>query len=222
MNYLYALPFLVMFFCNLGHAIEPGTVTLNNQGIEKLEKKEPYFAYNLFLESLSRDPFNPWIHLNLGLAFEINKEYDKAYNEYKTAYRYAQTTEERFIALFNAGNAAAAQKKIELALENYQKALEIKADSKEAKTNIELLWQGGGGEGGQNQDNKQDSDSQNQDPNQGGSPQQEPPKPQTFEGKNLSKDDVRKILEEIKNQEQKIRAKEYEKGRKEAPKDKDW
>lgn len=208
-------------------SMDPKAVELNNQGVEKLLKEEPYAAYNLFLESLSGEPFNAKIHLNLGLSFEANKENAKAYQEFMTSFRYAETEEDKFTAAFNAGNAAAADKNIDLALKAYQLALSFKPDSEDVKKNIELLWKGGGGggEGGKDQnkgEGDQQNQDQNQDPNQESPPQKEKPKPKKFQSENLSKDDVRKILEEIKNQEQKIRAKEYDKGRKEAPKNKDW
>ena len=43
-----------------------------------------------------------------------------------------------------------------------------------------------------------------------------------FDSQNLTKEDVRKILEELKSQEQKIRAKEYGTKGKESSSDKDW
>lgn len=204
-------------------ALEPNAVDMNNQGVEKLKSEEPYSAYKLFLEALSKEPFQSSIRLNLGLSFEKGEEFKKAYKEYMTAYRYARDDQEKFIALFNAGNAAAGDKDIDLALKTYQMALDLKPDSAEVKKNIELLWKGGGGggKGGQNNQDPQNQQ-QNQDDQGEGEQPQTKPKPKPFKSKELSKDDVRKILEEIKDQEQKIRAKEFEKGRKEAPKGKDW
>ncbi|HEY1078895.1 MAG TPA: tetratricopeptide repeat protein, partial [Bdellovibrio sp.] len=46
-------------------------------------------------------------------------------------------------------------------------------------------------------------------------------KPRPFNGKELSEGDVKKILGELKQQEEKIRA-EYNKSGKEQPRDKDW
>ena len=45
--------------------------------------------------------------------------------------------------------------------------------------------------------------------------------PRVFQSHELSEDDVRKILDEIQRQEQKIRAKEHKES-KERPRDKDW
>ena len=211
----------LFFYVEALWALSPEAVDLNNGGVEKLVAEEPYAAYKLFLDALSKEAFHPGIRINLGLSFELNEEFGKAYKEYMTAHRYAKTPEEQFVALFNAGNAAAKNKNIDLALKTYQMALDLQPDSEEVKKNIELLWQGGGG-GGKGGENQQDQQDQQNQGNGKGPPQKQKPKPKKFKSKELTKNDVRKILEEIKNQEQKIRAKEYEKGSKEAPKDKDW
>ncbi len=215
---------LVIFYGPSVWAHSPSTVNNNNKGVESLLNEETQEAYRHFLKALTTEPFQSQVRINLGLVFEANKEFDKAYNEYMAAYRYANSDEERFIALFNAGNALKEAKKIDLALEVYQRALEIQPDSKEVKTNIELLWQGGGGGGDGQEENPDKGDNQNQSPEgEGQEPQQQQkPQPKEFEGQDLTESDVRKILEELKNQEQQIRAKEYEKGPKSAPKDKDW
>ncbi|MCB0407438.1 MAG: hypothetical protein KDD34_04480, partial [Bdellovibrionales bacterium] len=69
-----------------------------------------------------------------------------------------------------------------------------------------------------------EGDPQKKDQNQQGqdNKEQQKKKPKPFDSKELTKDDVRKILEEIKNQEQKIRAEVYEGQGKDKPRDKDW
>jgi hypothetical protein len=126
----------------------------------------------------------------------------------------------------------------------YQKALEIIPSSNEVKTNIELLIQQqqgqSGGEGQQNQpqqgDQQQNQDQKNQegkdqkdqkdqeqDQKEGKQKQQSQKyKPRPFNGKELSEGDVKKILGELKQQEEKIRAEYNRKDVKEQPRDKDW
>jgi Ca-activated chloride channel family protein len=207
-------------------AMELEAVDLNNEGVAAFIKEEPYTAYTKLLEALKLDPFNAIVRLNLGLSFQANEEPAKAFKEYMTASRYAIDDEQRFYALFNAGNAASADGKIPKALEAYQLALGIKPGDKEVKTNIELLWKGGGGQGqGENKDKNDQQgkgEGEQNDQNQTGPIQKPKPQPKKFDSQKLTKKDVRKILEELKNQEQKIRAKEYEKGQKEQPKTKDW
>jgi tetratricopeptide (TPR) repeat protein len=161
------------------------------------------------------------------LAFLVNKEPAKAVKSFGTAARlFDGNPEFQFYSLFNGGVAATEAGDIPGALKFYQAALELRPDSKEVKTNIELLWKGSGGQGqgqGQNQQPNQDQQ-QPKDPkdqNRDGNYDQKK-QPQPFQSKELSPEDVRKILEELKNQEQKIRAQENEQGQKEAPHGKDW
>jgi hypothetical protein len=83
---------------------------------------------------------------------------------------------------------------------------------------------GGGGGGDQKDKNQQpqqggQNQNQNPDPNQQDQPEK---KPKSFQSPDLSQDDVKRILDEIKNQEQNIRAQDYEKGAREMPRAKDW
>lgn len=124
---------------------------------------------------------------------------------------------------------------IEAALQNYQNALELRPDSVEVKTNIELLWQGGGqGKGkGEGKDKKDDPNGKEKGEGEGkGKDKRDQSKDQQYEnskptkqklgGGSLTKEQIQAILEELKNQEQKIRAEENEQGLKEAPNGKDW
>lgn len=111
--------------------------------------------------------------------------------------------------------------------------------------------QQGGGQGqGENQDSKGDQDQKNQGQGQGDQKKQDPSegdkkdeqdkkdqkekdpnqgpqksekyKPRPFKGEELSEGDVKKILGELKQQEERIRAEYNKKETKEQPRDKDW
>lgn len=218
----------------------------NNDAIEELKNERPYNAYKKLLQALNHDPFNHSIRLNLGLAFEGNEEHEKARQEYLAVAKQAEDPALRFAGWFNAARVSAHQNDIESALAYYQAALEIDPNSKEVRTNIELLWQmqqgQGGGQGQQQQNDpkgggQNKGDNQQKDPSKDESEQNEPSQdssqksgsepekkrqPRPFDSRELTKDDVRKILDEIKNQEQSIRASELEKKVKEAPRDKNW
>lgn len=204
----------------------------NNSGVDKLKSEKPLEAYRDFKESLVDDPKNGVIHLNMGLTFQLNKEYDKAIQEYSVAARESSNPEIKFDANFNAGTAATELKQYDRALAFYQAALEIQPDSKEAKTNIELLVQSkaGGGSGDDKQDDKKDGDGKSKS-NQGQG--QQPPQknnpgptnrnqPQPFKSQDLSKQDVDRLLNELKRQEEQIRGRIKEGKSQEAPPDKDW
>ncbi len=198
------------------------SVSHNRRGVGFLGEGQAYSAQNEFLKALEDEPFNANIHLNLGLAFQMNKEPDKALKEYQQAVKYAKDSDTRFFGNFNAGQVIS-DANIDLALSYYQAALEEKPDSQETKQNIELLTQQKQGKGkGDKKDDKSDSESDEdeRDPN---APRTNEPKdkPKPFDGKEMKEEDVKRILQELKNQEQSIRARQEKQG-KEAPLDKDW
>lgn len=216
----------------------------NNQGVRKFDGKRSVEAYDRFNDAMVDLPFSPEVHYNLGNSFLTNKEYDKALNEYSQATRFStgnskKERDTRFKALFNSAVVLTELKRIDEAIDQYQRALEINPDSIETKTNIELLAQSqsGGGEG-QDQEKKQDQGGDKKDQKQGQGDQdqekqqqpQQPqnqgqkpkPSPRPFKSEDLSQQDVNRILEELKRQEDSIREKMNKEGSKDAPKDKDW
>ena len=164
---------------------------------------------------------NPELQLNLGLTFEAAEQFDKAEKTYRSVLKVVDPKSPLyFAAQFNLGEVLGKQKKIDEALQAYQACLEVQPDSLEVKTNIELLFKGGqGGGDGQSQNPQQDKDQRGR--GQSDAPEQKPQQ-QSSSPKDLSKEDMKRILDEIKNQEQGIRAQEYEKNAKETAKGKDW
>ena len=164
----------------------------------------------------------------------------------------AQDRKVRFFSYFDAGVALTAAKKTDEALEAYQHALDENPDSVETKTNIELLTQNQGGGGpDKDQSDKDDKDDkkkdQKQDPKKdpkGGKDPKDPkdnkdnkqppkdpkqdqkpkekPTPRPFKSEQLSQQDVGKILDELKQQEEQIRARMQNDKVKDAPAEKDW
>lgn len=224
------------------------TIKLNREASKALQNENFQNAYEKYLSALSYDPFLSPLHLNLGLSLEALQQADKGLLSYQTAEKLAaeqQKPELLFMARFNQAQLLAKAKKVDEALAMYQKSLEVIPTSKEVKTNIELLTQSqeGGGEGeGENQEqqenkeNKDQKDQQDQDKKdekekENEDKQKEEPKkfqnspkykPRPFDGKDLSEADVKKILGELKQQEERIRAEYNRKEVKEQPRDKDW
>ena len=202
----------------------------NNKALALIKGNDPDTAESRLLKALGADPFNPILHLNLGWVFENEKKYDMAVREYESVLRPlpGRTVPDqlKFIAHFNAGNALAENKDIAGALTQYQAALDLKPDSKETKINIELLFKGGKGQGGgksgdkNNKNNSKNGQKKPNNPNQNFTNKGNP-KPQ-FNSKDLTREDVRKILEEVQSEEQKVRAREYEHQTKDTPPAKDW
>ncbi len=201
----------------------------NREGLKKFSQKSYFPAYQSFMRALQSDPMNPSLHLNLGRALEANKEFEKAEKAYLSALSLLpEDSTLRFETLFNLAGVRADLKRIDDALATYQAALALDPDSLEVKTNIELLMKGsGGGEGQEENQEQQQQKDQNQKGNRGDKPQDKPEtqkkkQPKPFESQNLTPEDVKRILDEIKNQEQSIRASEYEKGAKDSAGSRDW
>lgn len=206
------------------------TYVLNREALGQFERKNFFSAYQKFTKALEEEPLNPELQLNLARTFQENEEDEKAEKAYRAALQLLPPgSPQRFEGLFNWAIILAKMKRIDDALAAYQLALELYPDSLEVKTNIELLFQGGGGGGNGESQNQNQDQNQKGRPNKDQDPQQQPQEnkdkskqPKPFESQDLSKDDVKRILDEIKNQEQNIRAQEYEKGAREMPRAKDW
>lgn len=223
------------------------TLLLNQQAIKSLENKETQKAYLKFVEALQYDPFLSGLHLNLGFTLELTEQAEKALQAYREAEKLALASNEPmlvFVARFNQAQLLGKAKQIDAALEKYQQALEISPSSTEVKTNIELLiksQQGGDKGEGENKDSEGEQDQKNQGQGKGDQQKDQPDKedekekkenqspqksekykPRPFKGQELSEGDVKKILGELKQQEEKIRAEFNKKESKEQPRDKDW
>ncbi|MEY4617761.1 MAG: hypothetical protein RJB66_2721 [Pseudomonadota bacterium] len=183
------------------------------------------------LKALEHDPMQPELHLNLGNSLEGLGAVQKAVDAYGVAGKLTEDPSIHFQVEFNQAQALAKLKKVDEALAHYQKALEMIPDSREVKTNIELLMSSQGGKGGKDKDKDQD-----QKDGQGEGDQQKEPqkfadnKPQEKkQPQNLSQGDVKKILEELKQQEQRIRGDYYKQSQREqkqkgseGKREKDW
>ncbi|MEN0057790.1 MAG: tetratricopeptide repeat protein [Bdellovibrio sp.] len=228
------------------------TLKLNRDGNTDIQAQSYPAATAKYLEALKYDPFVGALHLNLGLTFEGTQQAEKALQSYKEAEGLAEKENNpllMFMSRFNQAQLLAKTKKIDEALALYQKALDIIPSSQEVKTNIELLTmsqsgQGGEGENQENQDSQEGQSKQNdskqekgqqkesQDKDSGKDEKQKEDKqqyqssrkyqPRPYQGQELSEGDVKKILGELKQQEEKIRAEFNKRDVKEQPRDKDW
>lgn len=214
----------------------------NEKALKALKAQDFTLATNKWAEGLSTSPGLLELHYNLGLGWQLMNRSDESVKSYNVLLKNPNAPSAlQFDSNFNMGVMYQAAKQVDLALNSYQGALDITPDSRETKINIELLiqQQQGGGQG-QNQDQSkgdkggegdQPKDPQGDKKDEGqGEEKEEPkeyaknPQPQKkqFKSEQLSQSDVNKILGEIKQQEQKIRAEYNKKESKEQPRDKDW
>jgi Ca-activated chloride channel family protein len=232
----------------------------------KAEKYEEALA--VYVDMLEKEPESPEIHSNIGVIMAQTQKPEDALKSLEHALELAKA-EKNPVALFgvqyNLGVYFGGNKKIDEALQHYQAALDIVPDSKETKTNIELLIQMNQQNQGQgdNKDQKQDQqqnqskDQQNKDGKDGQDKKDDQKdkqnkddpkkddkdkdqnkdqkdqdkkekqssakyKPRPYQGDQLSEGDVKKILGELRNQEQKIRANFDKKEQKDSGHEKDW
>lgn len=225
-----------------GVEVDPRTIWNNHKAVQEFKKGSITDSQHDFLEALKVDPFIGELHVNLGLTYQGLQQPDSAIQSYQSAEKWGRNPNVLFASRFNQGVMRGLNKQIDLALNDYQRSLEVKPDSLEAKTNIELLVQGQSGSGdGESKDKKDgkngkdnknkddkdkkgegDKDKDEQDPGKPKEVQQNKEyKPREFKGE-LSEQDVKKILGELKQQEQKIRGQFYRGDSKEKPRDKDW
>jgi Ca-activated chloride channel family protein len=217
-------------------------VRKNNEAQKQFNAERPVEALDGFSKSLEHLPDRAEVHFNIATSFMALKEDDKALKEFDVALRTNPAPDLEFKIHFNRAQVLATKKETARALDSYQNALRLNPDSVEVKTNIELLIASGegGGDGDEKNDkkdpNKQDQngDQQNQpdqkqdqkqEQKQEQKPQQGPtPKPtaRPFKSEQLSNQDVSRILEELKRQEDQIRERMQREGGKDAPREKDW
>lgn len=213
----------------------------NESGLRSFKDKDLSLATNKWAEGLSFSPGLMPLHYNLGLGWQLMSRNEEAVKSYNIPLKDPNASSEiQFDSNFNMGVLFQAAKQTDPALEKYQAALDIEPNSRETKINIELLIQSqqGGGKGeGENKDKKDDQGGgkgdQDQKKDQDGKGDQNKeeekkeyaknkPQKKEFKSEQLSQSDVNKILGEIKQQEQKIRAEYNKKEGKEQPRDKDW
>ncbi|MEM7647511.1 MAG: tetratricopeptide repeat protein [Pseudomonadota bacterium] len=225
MNNFRTCVFLSVFFLTSTVWGQPSLKEIwrNNQAVEHLKQKKVIEAHDEFKQLLSQSPFSPLFQFNLGFSFISVEEMEKAIQMYKEILKLKPLSPEiEFPTLYNLGVLNGMKGEVDEALRYYQEALAFVPDSNEIKTNIELLFKGqGGGKGDKkNKDKKKgdDEDEQKEPKEFTNKPQQ----PNQFDNKEMSKGDVKKILEELKKQEQRIRAKHQRKGGREADRDKNW
>lgn len=209
---------------------EVAIVRLNNRAVKKLKAKDPYEAEKNILRALSQLPEQAETHFNLAQVFQAYEDYDRALTEYQVVASSSSDAELKFKSLFNSAIVAAQLKKIDLALELYQKALELRPDSIEVKANIEWMLKNDKQQGSQGGDGEAESD---QGKSAGDKTQPDSSdnslrvnrthqKSRRFESEQLTEKDVHKILEELKNQEQDVRARINKQPTSDSSNDRDW
>ena len=116
--------------------------SFNSKAIHHLKKGEKEQALNLFKKALSQKPYDPFSHINLSLSYDLLDRESEARKHYKIVKKNLFFISKRalFVSYFNEGSLLGRKRKLDEALQNYQKALEFNKDTLKIKTNIELLF----------------------------------------------------------------------------------
>lgn len=230
--------FLLSFTSTQTWASSIKSVLRNRQALEHMQKENWAEANREISEGIVEDPGSAELHYNLGQTYEENQDNAKAIQAYKKSSETALDPVLKFQAHFNTARLLGSENRIEEALAEYQTALSLNPESQEAKVNIELLLSkgGGGGSGGEkdqksksgdekDQEKKQensDGDDKQKEPQTGQGEDKQKKKPKPFQSQELSQQEVKNILDELRRQEEQVRAKFNDKKSKETPVDKDW
>lgn len=226
----------------------------NNKGVVHALLQKNQEALDQFVALTAQDPDDLMVKFNIAATLNSLGEFEKSIKlnttllrEIEEKLKTADSDSEKqelinlkFAALFNRGVSYQLMENKTLALESYQGALALSPDSKEIKTNIEMMFSGNGGGKGkdknkQNQDGKGEGEPEDSEGEQeqqetkeqqskDQKDQQQKKQPKEFDQKYMSNEDLKRIMEELKDQEQKIRAKMDRQGGKNADgkKDKEW
>ncbi len=239
--------FSSLFYASTGWSQSLDLIYQNNSAVRQFAAEKKMQAYEEFLATLLVAPEDPVVQFNVGSSLQALGDVEKSEKLYKQLLlsidqqlklnlpkeQVQEWLKVKFAVLYNLGVHYQTKSEIDLALDSYQKALELLPDSKEVKTNIELMFNGNGGGKGKGDPKKGDKDQQegdgsSEDKNEGEQDKGDQPrtnKPQDKgegDGKQLSNEDLKRIMEELKQQEQSIRSKVQRKGEKSEPKDKQW
>ena len=136
--------------------------TWTAKGIKLLKEKNPQSAAGLFVKILERDPFHPYAHLNLGLAYDMSDRPMKALKEYGIILKHFDQDSLQFYSSFNTAELHGRLGSLEKALENYQWALSFSMEPERIKQNIELLFKASPPQAGQGKPQNSDSKSGSQ------------------------------------------------------------
>jgi len=177
---------------------------------------------------------------NLGNSLSVQERYEEAANQFSNAAAMSDDPEVKSKALYNLGNTHFRNQKFQESVDAYKSALSYNEDDISAKENLMMAkkmlqvqkqqqqqqQQQEQQEQQENQDQQeqeqQEQQQQQQDQNQPQEEQEEPQAGEETEKKDLDKEDARKLLEIIDNEEKKVQEKLRKmKGNSSKPK-KDW
>lgn len=142
---------------------------------------------------------------NLGYASYLLGDYETSLREFQTALPHASDNIARSAVWYNMGNASFMLKKIPDAVTQYKNGLRLNPDDRELQYNYtvaRMLQQQQQQQQQNKQDNKDSQDKKDRQQQQGGQDRQQPQRDKQAGGpKQMSKEDAKRILEALRQQE---------------------
>jgi len=229
---------LICFLGSSGLLIGQTSHELLMEG-DELYKKEQYdLAEEKYRKAKTKDKSGKAAY-NLGNSLSIQERYEEASNQYSNAAAMSNDPMVKSKALYNLGNTHFRNQKFQESIDSYKSALSYNGDdiyTKEnlmmAKKMLQVQQQQQQEQQQQDQDQQeqkeqqeqeqQDQQQQQEDQNESQEEKEQPQAREEAEKKDLDKEDARKLLEIIDNEEKKVQEKLRKmKGNSKKPK-KDW
>ncbi|MFK8139142.1 MAG: hypothetical protein AB8E15_12340 [Bdellovibrionales bacterium] len=244
--------FVLLLPCIVFAQNEIQFVQQNNEAIDLLTKtKDASSSLFKFEELVGQYPDNLVAKLNLASNYVVLEDYENAEKIYLEILDLTKDSPQfkdiQFISCFNMAGIQIVKKQQKEALAYYQCALNVEPTDKASKINIEIIVQNitnsQDSQNGESDDQEKKDQDQGEDENQKDQKDNKDQKDQNkpdqndkekktdsgeqkqkpkFKENELSKQDVKRIFQELKRQEEGIRAKENQRNPKEPSNGKDW
>lgn len=219
--------------------------SLNNKGVDEYENRKYSDAEINLRKAAEVDSTNYKANYNLGSAYAKQKKYDESIQSLSTALNKAKGETEKSNIYYNLGNAHMGKQEYQSAIDSYKNALKLRPDDRDAKYNLSYaLTKLRQQQQQQKKDNKQQDkkddnkdknqndkdkkdqkDKQNKDNQQNRQKEQDKQQQQKQQAQpkpKIAKEEAKRILETMKNNEQDLQKKLRQKAAVRVQTEKDW
>lgn len=184
---LWAIFLIIGLFIPDDSSILSASVRSKINKANKLYDKEKYKeALNQYRDAQIDEPESPELHFNLGNVLYKKENYEEAKKEFEKA-TYSKDIKLQSKAYYNIGNSMYRSGKLPESILFYKKCLELQSDDEDAKYNIEFVQK-------KLKDMLDKSKKQKKEQKQ---------KQQKIKKKKMSKEDVERLMEALKTDEEK-------------------
>jgi Ca-activated chloride channel family protein len=159
--------FFILFFYLPVHGVNPITALSNSITEYKANKAMNQAKYDqaeaAYAQLLTQDPYNAQHYYNSGVTSYKQTKFDDAHQAFNKAILHAQPhgkIQEQ--AYFNRGNCCVQENKLEDAIKDYKKTLEINPQNEQAAHNLKIVEQMLKQKNKENNQNKKNQDQKNQ------------------------------------------------------------